>query len=267
MNFTFRLGTCCTSCERQPPCTLSRNRWWVLFNSQTQKMPHSHSHMFCPFFHWNQWTNDFCNCFSANDVSMIQAAHIGTLNFRLLDHFIIKKDWNVTKHSFDQVLGSVVKKECKVRLAWLLCWFDFQVQRHNHVFVYTAVLASDYAIAQFRFLQRLLLVHGRWSYKRVALLIVYSFYKNMTFSLVSFWFGIFSGFSSQVLIALIQSYCSLSFCRFLVVDVVFCYQTIYDSWYITFYNVYVYVFSRKESWVDDEDEDNTIKWSLHNKMT
>jgi magnesium-transporting ATPase (P-type) len=29
-----------------------------------------------------------------------------------------------------------------------------------------AVLASDYSIAQFRFLERLLLLHGRWSYYR-----------------------------------------------------------------------------------------------------
>lgn len=29
-----------------------------------------------------------------------------------------------------------------------------------------AVLASDYSIAQFRFLSRLLLVHGRWDYRR-----------------------------------------------------------------------------------------------------
>ena len=28
-----------------------------------------------------------------------------------------------------------------------------------------AVMSSDYAIGQFRFLTRLLLVHGRWSYK------------------------------------------------------------------------------------------------------
>ena len=29
-----------------------------------------------------------------------------------------------------------------------------------------AVLASDYSIAQFQYLERLLLVHGRWSYYR-----------------------------------------------------------------------------------------------------
>ena len=38
-----------------------------------------------------------------------------------------------------------------------------------------AVLASDYAIAQFRFLERLLLVHGRWSYKRIARLVMFFF--------------------------------------------------------------------------------------------
>lgn len=31
-----------------------------------------------------------------------------------------------------------------------------------------AVMASDFAIAQFRFLTDLLLVHGRWSYLRVC---------------------------------------------------------------------------------------------------
>jgi hypothetical protein len=31
-----------------------------------------------------------------------------------------------------------------------------------------AVMASDFAIAQFRFLERLVLVHGGWSYKRIC---------------------------------------------------------------------------------------------------
>ena len=31
-----------------------------------------------------------------------------------------------------------------------------------------AVMAADFAIAQFRFLGNLLLVHGRWDYKRIA---------------------------------------------------------------------------------------------------
>ncbi|KAK3100430.1 hypothetical protein FSP39_019862 [Pinctada imbricata] len=42
-----------------------------------------------------------------------------------------------------------------------------------------AACASDYAIAQFRFLNKLLLVHGAWSYYRLCKLILYSFYKNI----------------------------------------------------------------------------------------
>lgn len=34
-----------------------------------------------------------------------------------------------------------------------------------------AVMASDFSIAQFRFLERLLIVHGHWCYKRIALMV------------------------------------------------------------------------------------------------
>ncbi|KAJ6245375.1 putative phospholipid-transporting atpase [Anaeramoeba flamelloides] len=62
-----------------------------------------------------------------------------------------------------------------------------------------AVMSSDYAIAQFRFLTRLLLVHGRWCYKRATLVILYSFYKNVAFSFMQILFGYFSGWSAQTL--------------------------------------------------------------------
>lgn len=42
-----------------------------------------------------------------------------------------------------------------------------------------AACASDYAIAQFRFLTKLLFVHGAWSYHRLVKLILYSFHKNI----------------------------------------------------------------------------------------
>ncbi|XP_035707626.1 phospholipid-transporting ATPase ID isoform X1 [Folsomia candida] len=60
-----------------------------------------------------------------------------------------------------------------------------------------AVLASDYSIAQFRYLERLLLVHGRWSYYRMAKFLRYFFYKNFAFTLTHFWFAFFCGFSAQ----------------------------------------------------------------------
>uniref|UniRef100_A0A8C9WYS0 Phospholipid-transporting ATPase n=1 Tax=Sander lucioperca TaxID=283035 RepID=A0A8C9WYS0_SANLU len=73
-----------------------------------------------------------------------------------------------------------------------------------------AVLASDYSFAQFRFLRRLLLVHGRWSYFRMCNFLCYFFYKNFAFTLVHFWYGFFCGFSAQ---------------------------TVYDQWFITLFNI------------------------------
>uniref|UniRef100_A0A672NJ36 Phospholipid-transporting ATPase n=1 Tax=Sinocyclocheilus grahami TaxID=75366 RepID=A0A672NJ36_SINGR len=73
-----------------------------------------------------------------------------------------------------------------------------------------AVMSSDYAFAQFRYLERLLLVHGRWSYIRMCKFLRYFFYKNFAFTLVHFWFSFFNGFSSQ---------------------------TAYEDWFIALYNV------------------------------
>lgn len=61
-----------------------------------------------------------------------------------------------------------------------------------------AVLASDYSIAQFKYLERLLLVHGRWSYYRISKFLKYFFYKNFAFTLCHYWFAFFCGFSAQV---------------------------------------------------------------------
>lgn len=61
-----------------------------------------------------------------------------------------------------------------------------------------AVLASDFAMAQFRFLKRLLLVHGRWSFKRNSEVVLYAFYKNFAYCLANVYLNFFfAGFSSQ----------------------------------------------------------------------
>ncbi|KAL4247497.1 Phospholipid-transporting ATPase [Abortiporus biennis] len=59
-----------------------------------------------------------------------------------------------------------------------------------------AVNSSDYAIAQFRFLKRLLLVHGHWSYARNGNMIVNFFYKNFICIGVLWWFQIYCAWSS-----------------------------------------------------------------------
>lgn len=60
-----------------------------------------------------------------------------------------------------------------------------------------AVMASDYAIARFRHLEKLLLVHGHWCYSRLARIILYFFYKNASFVLMLLWFQLYNGFSGS----------------------------------------------------------------------
>ncbi|ORZ15669.1 hypothetical protein BCR42DRAFT_415680 [Absidia repens] len=62
-----------------------------------------------------------------------------------------------------------------------------------------AVMASDYAIAQFRFLRKLLLVHGRWSYIRTAEMIMGFFFKNIVWTFVLFWYQIFCQFNGTMM--------------------------------------------------------------------
>jgi len=71
-------------------------------------------------------------------------------------------------------------------------------------------MASDYTIAQFKFLYRLLMIHGRWDYIRNCKVVKYSFYKSMTFALTQFWYAFYNGFSAQ---------------------------TLYDGWSIAIFNV------------------------------
>ncbi|XP_065757867.1 phospholipid-transporting ATPase IB-like [Muntiacus reevesi] len=58
---------------------------------------------------------------------------------------------------------------------------------------------SDYAIAQFSYLEKLLLVHGTWNYFRVTKCILYCFYKNVVLYIIELWFAIVNGFSGQII--------------------------------------------------------------------
>ncbi|WFD34996.1 P-type phospholipid transporter [Malassezia cuniculi] len=59
-----------------------------------------------------------------------------------------------------------------------------------------AVNSSDYAIGQFRYLKRLILVHGHWSYYRNSKLINLFFYKQVVHSITLFWFQIYCAWST-----------------------------------------------------------------------
>ena len=58
---------------------------------------------------------------------------------------------------------------------------------------------SDFAFAQFRFLKQLLLVHGHWNYRRIAIVILYSFYKNLAFVFTSFFLVLYTAWSGAPL--------------------------------------------------------------------
>ncbi|KAJ0095337.1 hypothetical protein Patl1_16556 [Pistacia atlantica] len=60
-----------------------------------------------------------------------------------------------------------------------------------------AVMSSDVAIAQFRYLERLLLVHGHWCYRRISTMICYFFYKNIVFGFSLFLYEAHTSFSGQ----------------------------------------------------------------------
>lgn len=74
-----------------------------------------------------------------------------------------------------------------------------------------AARSADVAIGQFRYLRKLLLVHGSWSYQRISKVILYSFYKNIALFMTQFWYSFQNSFSGQV---------------------------IYESWTLSFYNVF-----------------------------
>ncbi|GAB5363124.1 hypothetical protein AAMO2058_000856500 [Amorphochlora amoebiformis] len=61
----------------------------------------------------------------------------------------------------------------------------------------SAVSASDYVISQFRFLSRLLLVHGRLNNRRICMLVYYMFYKASLIVWTIVFFGFYSAFSGQ----------------------------------------------------------------------
>jgi len=61
-----------------------------------------------------------------------------------------------------------------------------------------AVMSGDFVIGQFRFLRRLLLLHGRWDYQRIGFMVCYVVYKNVFLTLIPLWFAFFSMWSGEI---------------------------------------------------------------------
>ncbi|RHY78465.1 hypothetical protein DYB30_003116 [Aphanomyces astaci] len=65
---------------------------------------------------------------------------------------------------------------------------------------YQTVRAADFAIAEFRFLSSLLLLHGRWNHRRIMHVLLFTLYKNLVLVATVGLFSFFTGFSGQTLI-------------------------------------------------------------------
>ncbi|XP_064165819.1 phospholipid-transporting ATPase VA isoform X2 [Anguilla rostrata] len=89
-----------------------------------------------------------------------------------------------------------------------------------------AVMASDFTIPRFQYLQKLLLVHGHWCYSRLANMILYFFYKNAMFVALIFWYQFYSGFSGSAMI---------------------------DQWYLIFFNLMFSAFPQLITGTLDKD--------------
>jgi len=93
-----------------------------------------------------------------------------------------------------------------------------------------AACASDYSIAQFKYLRKLLLVHGAWNYSRMCKLILYSFYKNICLYVIELWFAIYSGEEIIKVLLLLSNADSLL--------LGWSGQILFERWTIGLYNVF-----------------------------
>ena len=58
-----------------------------------------------------------------------------------------------------------------------------------------AARVSDYSIAQFKHLRKLLLTHGKECYRKNQMFVLYNFYKNYILIFPKWWYGWVNAFS------------------------------------------------------------------------
>ncbi|RQM23985.1 hypothetical protein B5M09_003968 [Aphanomyces astaci] len=88
---------------------------------------------------------------------------------------------------------ALIKSRCQYKLG------PYRIMFESLLVGMQAVRSADFAIGQFRFLSRLILVHGRWNYRRVSIVILFSFYKNMALIMTLFAYSFLNGHSGQTL--------------------------------------------------------------------
>ncbi|KAB1267818.1 Phospholipid-transporting ATPase IB [Camelus dromedarius] len=125
----------------------------------------------------------------ANDVGMIQTAHIGV--------GISGNEGMLATNNSDYAIAQVRGRGGRGgRLAWSV---EDLVHLQQWRLPPASCGAGKAAAAQNRYLEKLLLVHGAWNYFRVTKCILYCFYKNVVLYIIELWFAFMNGFSGQII--------------------------------------------------------------------
>lgn len=100
----------------------------------------------------------------ANDVGMIQEADIG-VGISGAEGMQVggASRWHLGLNNLKAFSDTAQEK---------MILFDSLIGLYIIVSFLQAVMASDFSIAQFRYLERLLVVHGHWCYKRQAQMVM-----------------------------------------------------------------------------------------------
>ncbi|KAM9282913.1 phospholipid-transporting ATPase IB [Cariama cristata] len=134
----------------------------------------------------------------ANDVGMIQTAHVGVgisgnegMQATNCSDYAIAQSLNLGSQAF--AIKSLCGNGSKaINAPTLVCKNPSGTRMVNGKPGHRVELLFSY-------LEKLLLVHGAWSYNRVTKCILYCFYKNVVLYIIELWFAFVNGFSGQIL--------------------------------------------------------------------
>ncbi|PJF18500.1 Phospholipid-transporting ATPase [Paramicrosporidium saccamoebae] len=116
----------------------------------------------------------------------------------------------VSPHQKSRVVELVQQREKAVCLSIGDGANDVGMIQAAHIEGLQAARSADFSIAQFRFLQKLVLVHGSWGYHRISKAALFCVYKNILLFACQFWYAALTLFSGQ---------------------------TVFESWMVALYNV------------------------------
>eukprot|EP00002_Diphylleia_rotans_P012724 TRINITY_DN248_c0_g3_i1.p1 TRINITY_DN248_c0_g3~~TRINITY_DN248_c0_g3_i1.p1 ORF type:complete len:190 (+),score=5.08 TRINITY_DN248_c0_g3_i1:567-1136(+) len=140
-----------------------------------------------------------------NDVSMIQQAHVGVAILgregkqatRAADYTISSREYTYFYAIFSLPMNRVLDGECSDTMLGITLIHINQTWSIGPNFFFFSTFNSILTWSGFRFLRRLLLVHGRLSYYRTSFIAQYCFYKSLIIGFIQVSYGNWSAYSGS----------------------------------------------------------------------